>query len=604
MNFSRPKLFTPGFIGVILFIAFIHIVWWLLGSSPSVQGAFADGDSYLRLLRVERLFETGNWFDISIPEANAPYGTTVHWTRLFDVILLIIAVPLMPFLGSVTAIYSAGMIISPILHVLMAGSLMWALRPLMNERGTIFAGAVSVTQAGILVFAIAGRADHHMMFVLLASLAIGYFIRGYINHSNQRSGVYLGIVLACGIWVGPEFLVFTLMIMGVGGLSWIVEKGDVKSRLARFNLDAAAGLFAGLILALFIERGMWDFALVEYDRLSIVHMTFAGLATIFWWLAKNISTPSKQIIYTIISALVFSGFMFLLYPKILGNPVNDLDPAIQPIFAMVSEYQNIEGFPRSLIYFGSAVLCLPWMLWRLKQSWKNPTQWAWILLGLCFIVYVSFAVSWLRWALYAALFMSIILGDLISFLDDWITKNKTFPRRVFLKFLLIFGLSVGPLIMGASLLHVSKTDDELIADKTNTCPVEELTKFLNKSPHYQTPKIIVTSANFGPEIIYRTTHKVLATVHHRSVSGILDGYSILNGAEDQAIIAIIQERLVDLIILCPGTGNDRYFLRGDKPNSLYKRLQEGQYPVWVEPVVLPKNLNDQFLMFRVQRTNL
>ncbi|HIJ46146.1 MAG TPA: hypothetical protein HPP50_08345, partial [Rhodospirillaceae bacterium] len=63
------------------FVVFIHAVWLLAGDGAVNHGGLADGDSYLRLLRVTRLVETGDWFDSGFPRINAPFGGSLHWTR-------------------------------------------------------------------------------------------------------------------------------------------------------------------------------------------------------------------------------------------------------------------------------------------------------------------------------------------------------------------------------------------------------------------------------------------------------------------------------------------------------------------------------------------
>ncbi len=73
----------------------LYFVWALintgavgLGISPVLDGGLLDSDSYMRLVRVDLLYQTGAWYDGNIPRSNAPYGDILHWTRLFDAVLL------------------------------------------------------------------------------------------------------------------------------------------------------------------------------------------------------------------------------------------------------------------------------------------------------------------------------------------------------------------------------------------------------------------------------------------------------------------------------------------------------------------------------------
>jgi len=93
---------------VVGFVAMVHVFWWLLGDTVVTYGNLVDSDGYARLVRVERLLETGAWFNSSLPRANWPYGGELHWSRLFDMLLIALALPLMPALGVKAALYWSG----------------------------------------------------------------------------------------------------------------------------------------------------------------------------------------------------------------------------------------------------------------------------------------------------------------------------------------------------------------------------------------------------------------------------------------------------------------------------------------------------------------
>jgi len=593
-------------IAVVGFVSLIHSVWWVTGDQIVSHGGFADGDSYLRLLRVERLIETWNWFDISVPDANAPFGTTLHWTRLFDLVLLVIAGPMVPFLGFTKALFWAGVIVSPLIHIVSAGALAWAMLPVFGRAGACVAAALSASQAGILAFSFVGHADHHMLFVLFTVLTLGFISRVLIaSESLSSSARAAGACLAMGIWVGPENIVFLSLCLATLGMPWLLaETGS-----GRKNLAVAQGLAGGVFVALLIERGSSGFFDVEYDRLSVIHLAFSVLLLAFWALVDSVNRAWSEALRPLTRvALAFGGIVLmatvlvLLFPKITGNPLNDADPAIQPIYQRISEYRAIAGVDRFLIYFGSLLFVGPWLVWKLKTEWPRRQFWAWVLLALGTVAYAAFGLNWLRWSLYAALFMSIVLADLIVAADRQINLKFKFPRRVVIKVIVVVGLSVGPMFSGALILNAGKTDAERAAAKTDACPIIDLSTFLNSKPWSDRSRIIDASANFGAEIIYRTDHQALATVHHRNVSGILDGQRILNLTDEKAIKSLIRKRRVDLILLCPGSGDDSYFLMGpedEKPKRFYSRLVGGQYPSWVTPVKLPAPIKNKFLLFEV-----
>ncbi len=97
---QRAALWFP----VALLIA-VQIMLTVRGDSPLSRGALWTADGYMRLVRVEALYETGDWYDGVVHRSNAPYGESLHWTRPFDVVLLAGAAPLAPVVGFKTALY-------------------------------------------------------------------------------------------------------------------------------------------------------------------------------------------------------------------------------------------------------------------------------------------------------------------------------------------------------------------------------------------------------------------------------------------------------------------------------------------------------------------
>src|SRR3546814_14619368 len=76
--------------------------------------------SYMRMVRVSELAQGWQWFDDTIARANAPYGDVLHWTRPFDLLILLLAMPAGFALEAEQALYLAGMILPPLLPLATA----------------------------------------------------------------------------------------------------------------------------------------------------------------------------------------------------------------------------------------------------------------------------------------------------------------------------------------------------------------------------------------------------------------------------------------------------------------------------------------------------
>lgn len=600
MSGPGERVSLLAYAGVLGFVALVHGAWFLLGDTIVAHGGLADGDSFTHLIRAERLWLTKDWYDVTIPGANAPFGTTVHWTRLFDVLLLNLAVPLSLFFDLKTAVYVAGVVVSPLLHLGLAAAVVWGTRPLIGAAAAVIAGALTATQFGILAFAIAGRADHHMLFALFAALTLGCVARALAADGGKTDWPrWTGLALAAGVWVGPEFLLFAVLVMV--GLAWPWLRGATGA--TGRNLDFARGFVLGLAVAGLIERGLGLTSFVEFDRLSIVHVAMGGVAWLFWLVTtvaerrgRLPATTAKRLAWAMLGAAGAAAIVWGLFPDALGNPLTRGNPEIVPIFRHISEYGGVADAAQFLIYFGSAVPALPWMAWRCRAWLRTPLAGAWLVVGSGVLVYLAFGVGWIRWALYAALFLAIVLADLVIWADAAIDRRFRLPTRIPIKVLVLGALIIGPLGLAGAIRYAEAGTGK---PPEAVCPIDRLSAFLNTPPWAASPQTIVASANFGPELLYRTPHRVLATVHHRNIAGILDGHRILGGGDDAAVRKLITVRGVDLLVLCPGSRDDGYFVNEGEANHLYGRLEAGAVPDWLAPVTMLPDLAEHFKLFAV-----
>ncbi|NQV83707.1 MAG: hypothetical protein HQ494_07795 [Rhodospirillales bacterium] len=595
-----PLLLVAGF------VILIHASWGLVGDEIVAGGGLADGDSYTRLVRVEQLYETGAWFDNTIPRANAPFGVSVHWTRPFDAALIVLAAPMMPVLGVKSALYWAGVVISPLFHLIAALVMVWAMTPVLGRTGALIAGAMTGTQFGVLAFSIIGRADHHAVFGVTVLLTLGFLARALSDPPSRcpfhnLNAVLLGVMLSFGLWMGPETLILLGLCFAATGLSWVAGEEGAPRR----NMYAALGLLVSLVLMVVAEKGVGDFFLVEYDRVSIVHVTLAALLLAFW----SVVAASERVWHRVgvLGRGVLGGVgagctvlvLRLLYDGLLLNPLTGVDPVVLEIFGAIAEYSPIRDTAHFLFYVGSAALAAPWVLWRTYTNWFGPQRWMWLTLAAAVLVYTLLAVTWARWTLYAGFFLSLIIADLMVSADTAINRRFTLPTRVPIKVAVIALIAIGPALAGMIGLATAGADKKAeIKAGANSCPLAEVTQFLKGPEWASRPRIIVASANFGAEILYRTPHRVVATVHHRNTAGVYDGYRIFSAKDEAQVLGLLRKRRVDLLLLCPESSHDGYFLTGE--GTFYQRLENGDLPVWLSKIPLPEKAAKAFRLFEVR----
>jgi len=574
----------------LLLIIVVQLVWFF--GQDSVQ--FADGDSFLRLLRVENLLATGDWHDVTIADANAPFGFDLHWSRPFDLMLLLLALPLAPIMGWHEAIQAAGVWISPVLHIATALAMLWALPPLIGRAGACVAAGLTATQISFLSFAVVGRADHHMVFPIVLMLALGFMIRAFDTGERAQAG-RAGMTVAFGVWIGPEFMLLMTIFIAVCGVRWLFRSPAALI----VNKGFATGLAVGLAVALLLERGGRVLA-IEYDRLSLFHVACGAMVLMFWAVVEGISArqPQLSVLRRIIAAAIgtigIAMVIVLVFPGALGYPFADVDPAFLRIQAAISDYAAATS-PRSLLlYLGPVFFALPWACYR---ALGQDQRWSWFLVLVLLLVFGGFTLGWLRWSLYAVTFSIIVLADLLVILDHRLNARFTSPRRVLIKLPLIIGLIFGTQAMALAVPSDKDTGAQI------SCPVDALSQWLEKTYPSGAPKTIVAAANFGPELLYKTRHHVLATLSHRNTDGILDGYRMMISADIDAVRAMIELRQIDLIVICPNSGAESYIRRDLMDGALQTRLLEGDLPLGFSEVVIDDQDIAPFRVFRTPYAN-
>ena len=220
------------------------------------------------------------------------------------------------------------------------------------------------------------------------------------------------------------------------------------------------------------------------------------------------------------------------------------------------------------------------------------------LLAALVVVFCGFALGWIRWSLYGGLFMTVALADLLARTDGAIDARFRFPLRTLIKVPVLAVIAIGPMALGAAGVY-AEAQEKQSQDKKPACALQTVTAFLNQAPWSDKPRAILSSANFGAELLYRTRHRVTATLHHPNEDGILDGFRILSGEDEASVRGLIQERQIDLILLCPDSGDDGYFVKPGKEKRFYARLERGDLPGWIREVSLPTEAAKSFRLFEV-----
>ena len=570
-------------------------------------GELPDTDDYMRLLCVRELAAGGGWYDTVIARGNAPFGESLHWTRLHDVLILLLVAPLRAALALPDAVHGAGLVISPLLYLLAVAAAGWAARPLASVALGALPGLALVAQPIVLSFAAVGRADHHMLQLLLFLLGTGCLLRLAASPRDARAALGCGLCCALGVWVSIELLLLPLFALASLAVLWIVRGADEDRAMARL----AAAWTAATALALAVERPPGDWLSVETDRLSCAHLLVAALAAGACLAARAAprrwaSTPRARTLIGVALVVVGLAALRATVPVLFAGPMAAADDIVWTRWLdWIGEYRpmlvprDIAGAGRFLMCLGPALVVAPFAVRRLRSARGRPEWGPWVALTIGLPVFVALGLYMVRFSGYAEVLLALGLGCVVQAAAARLERLEPRTLRLALRPLALAALIVGWLVAGAALL-VSRSELELgRPDGDTSAALAPLLPVLTDPQGLgDRPRTIAAFAQSSPELLYRTPHRTLASPYHRNAAGLRDVHTLFTARDDEQALEVVRRRGVDLVLLCPD-GPERVvhdIHEGD--GSLHDRLCRGETPDWLSPVPLPPGA-DAFRLYQV-----
>ncbi len=587
-----------------------------------LEGEMVDPDNYMRLLRVEGLLEGASWYDATSPRSNAPFGETLHWTRPLDALIALGAMPLLVALPVRAAVFVSGFLVSPLLLILICFAVAGVVRDLVGDRYRYYAMIAVLAQLGVVGYAVPGRPDHHPLILLLFVLSLGLGVRMLGDSRDRWKGLSAGAAFGAGLWVGPEFLVPLALFVATVVLLWIVDGEDEGRTGTWFGM----GLVSAVGLALMVERPPGDWGAVEYDRLSAVHLWMGVLVLVFFAILDRLERRvgagvTGRGVVAMGAGLSAIGAMALTFPDFFGGPTVEVDPTLLSSWlAYVEEYQSfplvatLAGIGYLIAFLGAAIAAIPLSLWLAARDMPNGVRGGWLLIGISLAALVPLSVLRFRFAAYPELLAIPPLMAVLAGLHARIAARPTGFGGPLMRAAASATPITGPLLLGGILVNAGgispRVAREAQAVAARQCSVSQVTPILNDDQGLGgRTRTILAHLDFGPELLYRTNHRVLGTPYHRNADGILTGRRILRTPVDEETRRLVRERGIDLILHCPDApgpappsadGSAGATDRVDPIDPpLYRRLETGDIPVWLSPVPLPEGEDGDFLLFTV-----
>ena len=610
----KAKLALP--LGLTLVWLLVQLGLLLIHAPQAFDGVLTGPDSHMRMVRVAELLQGEGWYDGTISRSNAPYGETLHWSRPYDLLLILLSLPAALVAGQAAGLSWAAGWISPLLHLACAAAVAWAALPVVSRGLTGLAALIFLPQVALVYAFLPGRPDHHGFLLLIFVLCLGWVLRAVIHPGSIRAAAAAGALGGLALWASLELAVALAIGTLALALAWVGEGGEERRRQ---NLAYAGSLSLVLAIALGAERPPAELLDVVYDKVSIVHLSLALLMTGFWAAAALPARrelpggPAARLLLGLAAAAAASACLLALFPRLSGGPMVDVDPGIRDIWLeKVIEMQPVlpdsaEGLRRFLDYFGSGLLGVAFLAWILLRDPGRKDQRAWMTIALAIAVTLPLGMLHLRMAGFAGLVMVFPLAEMAGRFLRWSENIAALLPRALLRGLVLAstvagGLAVAQVIVPAGGTGTAEGGAAKPAGAPR-CPLPALAAHLTAA-HGDAALTILALIDHGPELLYRTPFSVVATPYHRNGPGIIDAHRAMTATEPQAARQILGARGVDLILLCPTPVERTFFAprpgEAAEGPTIYARLSSEAPPPWLRPVALPPELAAHFKLFAIQ----
>gem|GEM_PF-277327 len=339
-----------------------------------------------------------------------------------------------------------------------------------------------------------------------------------------------------------------------------------------------------------------------------------GVLEVWQRSGRRLASPFGRILAAALVTSIGGAALWLLMPGFFSDPMAAGDALyrqthlpyieeLQPLLTWPAEGAGIGAWAAALAkpvhWLGIAVLALPWLFWRLRNTAGGERR-AWGLLAIGSVVFLPAGLIEARWAPYPEALLLIPYADCAAAALARVAARLPSVGLALVRPLLVVVFCVWFYLP----LALVGTGDEAGASvaTARACPLQDLAPVLDDPAGLgASPKRILALIDFGPELLYRTPHSVFAIPNHRPQPKYAEGYRIMSARDPEVARRGLAAIGADLILICPGSAEDWFYGQetGDGP-TLYQRLRDGPVPAFLVPYDLPNPLAGHFKLFQVR----
>ncbi len=562
------KFLKNNFYLILLMLGVLSIVFC---SAMVWDGSYADGDGYMRLIRIKQWLLEPTFYEQKIMVSNYPFGEILHWTKGVDFLWMIVSL-LFSFVGRLDdVLFLGGAFLSPIMGVLAGVVVGYGLKRNFNVwlslLGVIFFFNHHVVQAEFSFY----KADHHSVMIVLFGACFSLLLC-WLKKKNDRYLVEMALCLALASHVMIDGVIFAILLGGFLIYLYVFCRVSV---VYAYKLMKFYFLF---ILVLWALNPPYEgFFTIDNGQLSFLFVVA------FLMLCIGLKVLSMFSIHTIklklVSVLCVGGIIFCLLVVLFGKDIFAIPVSFEvyEIWAkQISETKPIwdVDLQRMFSIYFTEVVAIGVGVWlMIKKENKRLIR---------ANLFVGGGVFWasifsLRFSRYFPIFeivpYLVLIDGMFKKSSFYLSKKGEFPGSVYMAILVV--LFIPPL----SLLPQSFDNDRLNTQK------KEYYNPLVVNKIREIGGTIVTDTFLAPRYVWEAKVNTVSTPYHKNVEGIVDGVSILFSENDEELLKLLLKHQVSMVLVFDEYGDKFYDMDEKNKNKLYWRLiKKERVPYFLEEV--------------------
>ena len=544
-----------------------------------------DNDDYMRFVQFQDWMATGHWYLEPMNNFNAADGIVIHWSRFPDLVLSLVAFPLL-FIVDDNLAYTISISLVPLLYLLLFSlSCFYLADHLFGAKYRFISMMFAISSPSIIHF-LPGSIDHHNIQLIFAVL---FLASTPLNHNQlcQSWRVYAqAILLSLSLWTGLDNVLLFMIFFTI----YTVYYGLVRHEWFGYisKLYASSALFG--VCAVLLNRPYDEFFVFKYDEISfaLIILFFCGwlFVNVYHRLMSEDKSQLQKVFLFVFLAVLFLIPVAVLYPSLSSALLIDYPPILKVYWLdQVTEAKSVVRYVASHGFFSIenyALLVIPATLYPFFKRKNHHCT----ILYLIFMFNLALAIFWqirvmrLCFVLAAPLQAYVIL-QLADYIRSFIIKATVI-------------ISGAPLAVAFVILALSPTEEitTTLDQKEQSLKIHKVLQDNDINSH-----TILSGIETGAPVLAKTDNRIIAAPYHRNIVG--NQFLIEVMLEEDLSLAErkIIEKSIDIIVI----GNDPHLLilkdsAGEE--AFINKLYSSDTPTWLE--VVHDNIESGYRVFRVR----